>query len=58
MNNIVKVKYEGEKHYLNVSRVIAMCEKSHSIYFEYVIWYLKKEDWDKVFEVFMAINQK
>ena len=47
----VLVKHFGKETWLNPSKIIAMCEEDHSIFFEDVIWDLSEEDWKKVFEL-------
>lgn len=47
----VLVKHFKKDTWLDPSKVIAMCEETHCIYFEYVTWNLSEEDWKKVYQI-------
>lgn len=54
----VLVEHLGKKTWLDVSKVIAMCEEDHSIFFECVVWYLSDADWAAVFKVWNPSAKK
>lgn len=54
----VLVEHLGKKTWLDVNKIIAMCEENHSIFFECVVWYLSTADWAAVFKVWNPSAKK
>lgn len=55
---LVKVKHKGKDTWLDVSKIIAMCEETHSVFFECVIWQLSEKDFNNTFNNWFYSNLK